>query len=260
MKYHRCGINNYSINIFKLLKKKKFDVTISDNKEKNQLINKLKVNKKDLKFFHFSNHPKDKLDQAKKIIITPGFIRTEKDYLYYKNNKKYISELDLFYDLSNWNKSKILFVTGSKGKTTLCKKIFNILHQGKKFKNVYYMDRKKYTFSNIPNQKKGSFLIAETDYQTLLIAKNIKAKYRISSSFSYTQNKAFKTKKLYLIAKKKILNNLKKNDVVILDHSSKESFKSINKSIVNIKKCDIKKKNNFIIKHLINLIEKKYNG
>ena len=122
------------------------------------------------------------------------------------------------------------------------------------------MDRKKYTFSNIPNQKKGSFLIAETDYQTLLIAKNIKAKYRISSSFSYTQNKAFKTKKLYLIAKKKILNNLKKNDVVILDHSSKESFKSINKSIVNIKKCDIKKKNNFIIKHLINLIEKKYNG
>ena len=27
------------------------------------------------------------------------------------------------------------------------------------------MDRKKYTFSNIPNPKKGSFLIAETDYQ-----------------------------------------------------------------------------------------------
>ena len=103
-------------------------------------------------------------------------------------------------------------------------------------------------------------MIAETDYQTLLIAKNIKAKYRISSSFSYTQNKAFKTKKLYLIAKKKILNNLKKNDVLILDHSSKESFKSINKSIVNIKKCDIKKKNNLIIKHLINLIEKKYDG
>ena len=110
-----------------------------------------------MKFFHFSNHPKDKLDQAKKIIITPGFIRTEKDYLYYKNNKKYISELDLFYDLSNWNKSNILFVTGSKGKTTLCKKISNILHQGKKFKNVYYMDRKKYTFSNIPNQKKVHF-------------------------------------------------------------------------------------------------------
>ena len=70
------------------------------------------------------------------------------------------------------------------------------------------MDRKKYTFSNIPNSKKGSFLIAETDYQTLLIAKKkIKAKYRISSSFSYIQNKAFKTKKLYLIAKRRILDN-----------------------------------------------------
>ena len=37
MKYHICGINNYSINIFKLLKKR-IDVTISDNKDKNQLL------------------------------------------------------------------------------------------------------------------------------------------------------------------------------------------------------------------------------
>ena len=40
----------------------------------------------------------------------------------------------------------------------------------------------------------------------------------------------------------KIKDNLKKNDLVILDHSSKQNFKPINKSIVNIRKCDIKKK------------------
>ena len=242
-KYHICGINLSSVNTYKYLKKKKFEITISDIKDKDEIDKKFldQINKKDI---YFGSHPFNKLNQADKIIISSGFISKVKQYKKYIKNTKYISELDLFYELRNWKKKSILLVTGSKGKTTLCKKIFKILPKKKYFDKIYYIDRKKNTYFNIPEPKKKSFLIIEIDYQNLLITKNLKAMYRISTSFSYTQNKAFETKKLYLTAKKKILSNLKKGDITVLDNSSNVNFKPKNKLLVNIKKCDIKKKNN----------------
>ena len=62
-----------------------------------------------------------------------------------------------------------------------------------------------------------------------------------------------------MTAKKKILSNLKKGDITVLDNSSNVNFKPKNKLLVNIKKCDIKKKNNLIVKYLINQIKKKSN-
>ena len=260
MSYHICGINNFSINTFNLLKKKNCKVTISDKRDKKNFLNKFKISKKDLKDFYFSGHPQEKMNNAKKIIVTPGFIKTEKDYSSYIKNKKYISEIDLFYNLSEWKKSRILFVTGSKGKTTLCKKIYYILKKKNLFSNVYYMDRKKYTFSNLPDPKKNSFLIAETDYQTLLISKKIKAKYRISAHFSYFENKAFDSKKLYLKAKRKIAKDLKNKDILILDHTSSKNFQLKNKSVFSIKKYSIVKKNKLISNSIISQIEKDYNA
>ncbi len=256
-RYHICGINLSSINTYNYLKKKKIKVTISDIKDKLKINKKFlkKINKKDI---FFGLHPSERLARANKVIISSGFIKKEKEYKNYIKNNKYISELEIFYKFKDWKKSNILLVTGSKGKTTLCKKILKILKQTKKYKNIYYIDRKKYTFSNIPESTKKSFLIVEIDYQTLLIAKSLKAKYRISSSFSYTQNKAFENNKLYLTAKRKIKNGLEENDILILDHSSKMNFNFSKKSVVNIRKCDIKKKNNLIVKNIIPLIKKNF--
>ena len=104
-KYHICGINLSSVNTYKYLKKKKFEITISDIKDKDEIDKKFldQINKKDI---YFGSHPFNKLNQADKIIISSGFISKVKQYKKYIKNTKYISELDLFYELRNWKKKK----------------------------------------------------------------------------------------------------------------------------------------------------------
>ena len=255
MKFHIIGINKVGLNIFNFLSNKKHKVTISD------INKKIKIKKNN---FYYGGHPKDLIKKAKWVIYCPGVIKNDQEYNTYISNKKYISEIDIFNKYNKWPLKNILFVTGSKGKTTMCSKIYKKLDNKDFYKKVFYADRKKFTFSNLPMYKKGFFLIAEVDYQTLLLAKSIKAKYRIFTSFFKTENKAFKNNNLYLKAKLKLFLNQRKKDFIFINNQTikklkinKDSFRS---KIILLKSYkSIKENNNNIANITTNIIKKTIN-
>ncbi len=264
MKFHIVGINKSSLNTYKLLKKKNFKVTISDQKKYKDLAKKVKLSKKE-KNFYYENHPNQILKSANKIIYSTGVIKKIEDYKDYNNSNKKISEIDLFNKLSKWPSKNILFVTGSKGKTSVCKKIYKTLRNKKLFKKIFYLDRNKYTFSNLPDYKDQFFLIAEVDYQSLLISKFIRAKYRIITNYLKSENKAFKSQNLYLKAKLKIFANLNQGDHILLNNQTfqklKKNIESFKNKVILVKKSkSIRETNNNLTSMFVSIIEKNLNA
>lgn len=229
---HIKGINYSSLKTYFRLKKLKIKTTISDIKSKEKIKKKYNLNKFDKNFF-FKSHPKILLNKANKIIISTGVINSSVKLKEYEKSKKCTSEIDLFYKLFSWPADKILMVTGSRGKSTICKKIYYILKKKNLFKKVFYLDRKKLTFFDIPNYKLGYFLIIESDYQNLLLLKSMRAKYRIFSSYFLSENKVFKENTLYKKSKMNIFKNLKYNDNVII---GEKVIKKIHLKINSLKK------------------------
>ena len=88
---------------------------------------------------------------------------------------------------------------------------------------------------------------------------NVLIRHKLAA-FSYFENKAFDSKKLYLKAKRKIAKDLKNKDILILDHTSSKNFQLKNKSVFSIKKYSIVKKNKLISNSIISQIEKDYNA
>jgi len=261
-KYHIIGINRTSIKIYLLLKKKKFKTTISDIKDISSIKKKIKLTKFGKDFF-FKEHPKKILNDAKYIIFSTGVIRNLYDYKNYLKNRKNISEIDFFFKSANWPKKNILFVTGSRGKTSVCKNIFKNLVKEKIFKKIFYLDRNTITFSALPKYQDGFFLIAEVDYQSLLIAKYINAKFRIFTNFFKSENRAFKQQKLYKYAKLKIFNNLKNKDFVLVNNLTfmklKSNIKRYQNNIVIFQRKKSTKETNYIVtNNFLKLIKKEF--
>lgn len=219
MRFHIIGVNKSSLETLNFLKKKKYQVTISDKQTKKQLKIKLYNKKVDKKFF-FEKHPKSKIIASDYVIYSSGVICSKLDYELYKQKRKYLSEMEIFYKFNKWPSSNILLITGSRGKTTISKNLKKKLGKINIFKKIYYLDRKKILFSNVPKYKPGNFLIIEADYQTLILTKYIKAKFRIITSFFKNENKAFTSNDLYKEAKLKIIQNIKKKDIIILNKST----------------------------------------
>lgn len=262
-KFHIIGINKTSIKTYFLLKKLKYKATISDLSDIAS-IRKKKISIKFNKNFFFKIHPKEILKKVNHVIFSTGVIKKLYDYEKYLKQKKNISEIDLFYKLSKWPAKNILFVTGSRGKTSVCKNIYKSLVKKKFFKKVIYLDRNNKTFSTLPKYQVNFFLIAEVDYQTLLLAKSVKAKYRIFTSFFKTENKAFKNNNLYLKAKLKLFLNQRKKDFIFINNQTikklkinKDSFRS---KIILLKSYKSNKENNNNIANITtNIIKKTIN-
>lgn len=261
-KFHIIGINKTSIKIYFLLKKLKYKTTMSDLNDFTSIRKKISI--KFNKNFFFKFHPKKILNGVNHVIFSTGVIKNIYDYQKYLKQKKNISEIDLFYKSSNWPAKSILFVTGSRGKTSVCKNIYKNLIKKKFFKKVIYLDRNNITFSTLPKYQDNFFLIAEVDYQTLLLAKSIKAKYRIFTSLFKTENKAFKNYNLYLKAKLKIFLNQRKKDFIFINNQTikklkinEDSFKS--KVILLKSYKSIKENNNNIANITSNIIKETIN-
>ena len=170
----------------------------------------------------------------------------------------------MFNKLNPWPSSNILLITGSRGKTTVSKSILRALKKNKLFKKVIYLDRKKITFSNVPKYQKNVFLIAEVDYQLLAITKEIRSKYRIITSFFSNENKAFKSKKLYLKAKLNIFKNIRSNEFVLLSNQTYQklgkSIKIYKKKIILFKSDRLIKNNNSdLTKLILTILKKNFN-
>ncbi len=238
MRIHILGLNIFGINAFKLSKKKNFVTTISDIKKKNEFSNLKNFYNKNKKDIFFENHPKKIIKKANLIVITPGIIKSDKDLKSILKNKKTISEIDFFQKLSRWPYQKIISVTGSYGKTTVCnylqKKLINI----KKIKKIFYAGRANKTLCSLPKYKKNYFLISEIDYQLLAPSRNFCAKYNIISSLNNSANHIFKNSKLYYKCKAKLISNNRKKNFLVL---SKKTFSKIKTNKIGNSNVIIKK-------------------
>ena len=96
------------------------------------------------------------------------------------------------------------------------------------------------------------------------MAKSVKAKYRIFTSFFKTENKAFKNNNLYLKAKLKLFLNQRKKDFIFINNQTikklkinKDSFRS---KIILLKSYKSNKENNNNIANITtNIIKKTIN-
>ena len=262
MKYHIIGINQSTINSYNFLKKKLFKVTISDKKKISDLKNKLK-NVKSLKNFFFNDHPKEKIKNSNFNIFASGVIKNYLDYKKYIKIRKNISEIDLFYKHNNWPSKNILLITGSRGKSAIAKIIKKRLKKKRIFKKIIFMDRQNVFFCNIPIYKPNYFLIIEMDYQSLLIAKKVSAKFRVFTSYYKIEDKVFRNEKLYKFAKLKIFNDIKKNEFVFLNNKTylkfKDKIKKFKKKIALISSDKtIKYNNNYLSNEVVKKIKETF--
>ncbi len=104
-------------------------IQLLKNKNKNKIyIWDDKINKNDKKKFNLF---KKALDQVDYIVISPGIniLKTKFKVKLSKNKKKLITDLDLFY--MQKIPLKTIVITGTNGKSTVCKLIQHILKTNK---------------------------------------------------------------------------------------------------------------------------------
>ncbi len=240
------GLGKSGIASYFFLKKKNNVFLHDDNKN-------IKKNKKFFKkIINIKNINKIDFDF---ILVSPG-INIEKCKLknYLKQNlKKIITDLDVFYFFFSNNKN--VTITGTNGKSTTVKIIFDILKYKKKDVRLVgnignpILSEKKIT-------KKTIFIIEASSYQ-LEYSKNFKANYSAILNITPDHIERHGTFLKYVKAKLKLVNNQTKKDYSFLDTSNeyikKEIYKKkiISKVIkVNVKsiKKDLKKiKNSYFL-------------
>jgi len=223
----KSGISSYK------KKKKKADVYLFDD----NLRNNLNLKKKLISFKKIS-----KLN-FERIIISPGIdiLKCRLSKYLKKNLSKIYTDLDVFY---SFYKNKSIAITGTNGKSTTAKILFDILLDQKKDVRLIgnignpALSEKKIT-------KKTIFVIEASSYQ-LEYSKMFTSKYAAILNISADHIERHKSLKKYVDAKFKLI-----------DSQTKESFAYIKKDdkLIN-KKLKLKKFNCKIIKIDVN---KNYN-
>ena len=213
-----------------------------DDKEKKKLYN---LNNKKKK--HFVNS----LDRVDYIVISPGVsirnIQLKKKLI--KNNKKIITDIDLFYLINP--KVKSIIVTGTNGKSTTCKIILHLLKKNKINSFLGGNIGKPILDLKIVN---NSVVIIEASSYQLAYSRFINPTYALILNISNDHLDWHGTFKNYKTAKMKIFSNQKKSDYAFINNKNlikdfkKQKYKSKLK-IVNLN-AFIKIKNKIKNKYL----------
>jgi UDP-N-acetylmuramoylalanine--D-glutamate ligase len=184
---------------------------------KNEKINKSFIKKKNINKIEFDF-----------IVISPGININNcilKKYLK-KNLVKIITDLDIFY--SHYSKNKNITITGTNGKSTTAKILFDVLNSVKKDVRLT---------GNIGNPvlyeknitPKTIFVIEASSYQ-IEYSKNFKANYAAILNITPDHIERHKTFKAYTKAKFKLVRNQVKNDYSFLNMQNKIIKKEIQKN------------------------------
>ena len=213
------GLGKSGLSVFKFLKKNNEIITHDDKKK----INNKKITK--IKFDY--------------IIISPG-INIDKCSLskFLKNNsKKIYTDLDIFY--SHYNKNNKITITGTNGKSTTAKILFDVLKDQKvdvrlvgNIGNPILLEKK------ITN--KTVFVIEASSYQ-LEYSKLFKSNISLILNISPDHLERHKTINRYVDAKFKLIKNQSKKDFAILNNKNfyikrELKFKNFSSKIIKIKK------------------------
>ncbi len=170
------------------------------------------------KYFFLNN-----LDIVDYIIISPGINISNSIFKkkLFKNRKKIITDLDLFYAANKVKKS--IVVTGTNGKSTTCALINHILKKNK-FKTCLVGNIGVPILNNKFDNKK-TYIIEASSYQ-LAHSKFIKPKYALILNITKDHLDWHGTKKNYLESKFKIFRYQNKNQIAILnDYKLKRLYK-----------------------------------
>ena len=182
------------------------------------------------------------------IVVSPG-INIKKCHLkkfLERNFKKIITDLDVFYD--SYSKNKNITVTGTNGKSTTAKILFDILKNQRKDVRLTgnignpILNEKKITSKTI-------FVIEASSYQ-IEYSKNFKANYAIILNITPDHLERHGTFANYVKAKFKLIRTQTNKDYSFLNVNNKLLRKEINKKKLNSKiiKVNMKKMNQNLLK------------
>ncbi len=232
------GLGKSGLSTFKFLKNK-CEIYVFDD---------FKINTKYLdlkkKIIKFDKILKIKFDQ---IILSPG-IDIDKCRLskfLKKNKEKIFTDLDIFF---SFNKNRCITITGTNGKSTTCKLLYEVLLK-QKF-DVRLVGNIGIPILSVRNiNKKTIFVIEASSYQ-LEYSKIFKSNYAAILNISPDHIERHKTIKKYIKAKFKLLKSQTKGDLAFVKENDKFIKKEIksNKFKTKLIKLNTKNKNKFFEK------------
>ena len=233
------GLGKSGLSSYLFLRKKNDIYLYDDNKNiiKNKKIKKLLIKSNHINRINFDF-----------IVISPG-INIKKCHLkafLKKNLKKIITDLDIFY--SHYSKNKNITITGTNGKSTTAKILFDVLKNQKKDVRLTgnignpILTEKKITPKTI-------FVIEASSYQ-IEYSKNFKANYAVILNITPDHLERHGTFANYIKAKFKLIRTQTNKDFSFLNVNNKLLKKEIKKNKLNSKiiKINIKPMNQDLLK------------
>tara|TARA_B100001057_G_C22864345_1_gene955847 strand:- start:2303 stop:3616 length:1314 start_codon:yes stop_codon:yes gene_type:complete len=235
------GLGKSGLSAFEFLKNK-CDVFLFDDSRLN--IHKPNIKKKLLNLRTVLNLRFDK------IIISPGIdIKNCKlsDFLK-RNSYKIYSDLDIFYEFF---KNTCITVTGTNGKSTTCKLLYEILLKQKK--NVKLVGNIGFPILSVKNFNKNTIFVIEASSYQLENSKIFKSKYALILNISPDHIERHQTLNKYIAAKFKLLQSQKKGDISFVKKNDLLIKKKIQRDklfgkIINVDTSQTKK----ILRHIRN--------
>ena len=233
------GLGKSGFSSYLFLRKNNDIYLYDDNKNiiKNKKIKKLLIKSNHINRINFDF-----------IVISPG-INIKKCHLkgfLKKNLKKIITDLDIFY--SHYSKNKNVTITGTNGKSTTAKILFDVLKNQKKDVRLTgnignpILTEKKITPKTI-------FVIEASSYQ-IEYSKNFKANYAVILNITPDHLERHGTFANYIKAKFKLIRTQTNKDFSFLNVNNKLLKKEIKKKKLNSKiiKINIKPMNQDLLK------------
>ena len=233
------GLGKSGFSSYHFLRKNNDLYLYDDNKNiiKNKKIKKL--------FIKRNKIPKNKFDF---IVISPGININKCNLKYFlkKNLNKIVTDLDVFY--SHYSKNKNIAITGTNGKSTTAKILFEVLKNQKKDVRLTgnignpILDERKITSKTI-------FVIEASSYQ-IEYSKSFKSNYAVILNVSPDHLERHGTFANYVKSKFKLIKNQTNKDYSFLNVKDKYLKKELKKQkiysrIINV---DIKSINKYLAK------------
>ena len=206
------------------------------------------------------------------IVLSPGIDKKTCDLkkFLYKNERKIITDLDIFYSFNHSN--KIISITGTNGKSTTCKLLYDIFKYSGYNAQLGGNIGKPVLSLKETKKKKSIFIIELSSYQ-LDYTKYFRPNYAAILNISFDHIERHKTINKYIKSKINIFKFQKKNDIAYLNYENqyfnkiyknfrdylfkskikKLKLKNINKYITRIKNKYLLTKNN--LENLLFVIE-----
>ena len=228
------GLGISGIATLKSLLKNRTAVTVWDDNVKKIQIKKVQYDP----IFYLKNYDY--------IVTSPGIDLAKHRYKSYfiKNKKKIITDIDIFISSLDLKRNKIIAITGTNGKSTFSKLLFDIIKL--KYKNTYLLGNYgKPVLSHQINTKQNIYVLELSSYQ-IEQSKFLKTHYAAILNITPDHLERHKTFSKYFSIKCKIFTSLVNNGVGFV-FISKKYEKLLNLNLKKLKlKNKIKKINKFL--------------